>query len=113
MYPRRTLANTKLPPKTDRETIPTNSSVHKRLSYDCAPPSLDSKIGHYFSSAAYRASLYRPGTETMDNIVRGVDRKRASNTERYTEIIIAILVTVIEASTVYSSAIEILAIPTG
>ena len=35
MYPGRTLANTKLPPKTDSETIPTNSSVHKRLSYDC------------------------------------------------------------------------------
>ena len=30
----------------------------------------------------------------MDNIVRGVDRKRTSNTEKFTEIANAILVTV-------------------
>ena len=42
MSPRCTLANTKLPPKTDNETTPTNSFVHnanacQRLSQDCAP----------------------------------------------------------------------------
>ena len=69
MSPRHTLANTKLPPKMDSETTPTNSFVHnanacRRLSEDCAPPSLDLKTVHYISTVAHRASLSCHGTAT-------------------------------------------------
>ena len=36
----------------------------------CAPPSLDSKTGHYISTAAYRTSLSRHGTATQRSEIR-------------------------------------------
>ena len=55
MSPTCTLANTILPSKTDSD---------RRLSYDCVPPSLDSKTEQYNSTAAYGASLSHHGTAT-------------------------------------------------
>ena len=55
--PRRTLANTKLPPRTDSEITPTYC---RRLSTAFVmPPLLDSKTEHYIRTVAHRASLSR------------------------------------------------------
>ena len=55
--PRRTLANTKLPPKTDSEATP--SKCRCLSTAFVTPPSLDSKTKNYISTVDYRASLSR------------------------------------------------------
>ena len=65
IIPQRTLANTKLPPKTYK------ANKCERLSTTfVTPPLLDSNTDHYSSTTAHRASLFfqRKATERSENV---------------------------------------------
>ena len=67
MNPRHTLASTKLPPKTDSETTPTNNFVHIASGFckiACHHRWPDSKTGHYIGTVAYCTSLFLHDTAT-------------------------------------------------
>ena len=65
---RRTLANTKLPPKTDSEA--TSTECRPLSTAFVTPVSLDSKSDNYISTIAHRASLsrQRKATERSENV---------------------------------------------
>ena len=67
--PRRTLANTKLPPKMNSEVTPTLCGC--LLTAFVAPPSLNSMTKYYISTVANRASLSHQckATERSENAI--------------------------------------------